>query len=101
MSNIISPKDRVRLKDGLTYRIEGQDVIVENSKGVRFTINAKEQIKLFEQMMAIFNEGYHTKREIVAQLISNYEGAVMTDTFHYSINRLWELGILQLESGKI
>jgi radical SAM family RiPP maturation amino acid epimerase len=102
MSNIIGPKDRVRLKTGLTYRTEGDEIIVEGGKGARFNIAASEGSDIYKEMLVLFSSGYHTKREIVAQILSRYEGMlVRSDTFHYAINRLWELGILELESGKV
>lgn len=102
MSNIISPDDRVRLRDGLTWSMDGDSVVVESGLGTRFTIAATEGGEIYKKMMEVFGEGYHTKREIVAELLEPYKGMlVRSDTFHYAINRMWELGILELESGKV
>ncbi len=101
MSNIISPLDRVQLRQNLTWNIENNEVIVQNNKGVRFTIKSGDQTDFYRNLMTLLSSGYHTKREIVAELIKGYDQPVMTHTFHYCINRLWELGILELESGKI
>ncbi|MBR2760251.1 MAG: radical SAM family RiPP maturation amino acid epimerase [Solobacterium sp.] len=102
MMNIISPKDRVRLRQGLSVKISENGVItVTNGKGSEFTIDPQGKDTFYDKMFALFQSGYLTKREIVSELTKDYTEPVMTDTFHYCINRMWELGLLELESGKI
>jgi hypothetical protein len=39
---------------------------------------------------------------VVSKLLKRFEGKlVRTEMLHYAINRIWELGILELESGKV
>lgn len=102
MMNIISPKDRVKLRKGLKTEIdENGQINVTNDKGMKFTVDPQGQGAIYEKMFRLFESGYMTKREIVAELTKDYAELVMTDSFHYCINRMWEMGILELESGKV
>lgn len=102
MMNIISPKDRVRLRYGLIRTVREDGVIVlNNDKGIEFTIDPQGQNAFYERLFTLFESGYKTKREIVSELVKDTEGPVLTDSFHYCINRMWELGVLELESGKV
>lgn len=102
MLNIIDPKDRIRLRSGLKWRMDGDDIVVEGDKYSRFTITVRKGSEIYRQMLEMFADGYRTKREIVADLVKQQGGSlVRSDLFHYAINRLWELGILELESGKV
>nr|MCR5107160.1 hypothetical protein [Lachnospiraceae bacterium] len=102
MSNIISPKDRVRLRKGLKWTMEGDEIKVDGGKGSIFTIKPSSGSDIYKEMLEMFSEGYHTKREIVTKIMKRYEGMlVRSDTFYYAINRLWELGIIELESGAV
>ena len=102
MMNIISPKDRVKLRQGLRYSIkENSAIVVNNDKGAEYTIDPKQETDFYAKLFGFFESGYMTKRQIVAELANDYEGAVITDVFHYCINRMWELGILELESGNV
>lgn len=102
MLNVIAPKDRVRLREGLTWKLEDEKLVVDSGKGTTFTISVAGDISFYEDMMKALSSGYHTKREVVSKLLKRFEGKlVRTEMLHYAINRIWELGILELESGKV
>ena len=102
MMNIISPQDRVKLRKGLKLEIvENGEIIVSNDKGSKYTIDPKGQDELYAKMFRLFESGYMTKRQIASELTKDYTVPVMTNILHYCINRIWELGILELESGKV
>ena len=102
MKNTISPRDRVRLRKGLSWEKDGEQIVVDCGKGARFTIAANESGDIYNDMLEMFEDGYHTRGEIVAKLTKRFDGAlVRTEMLYYAISRLWELGILELESGQI
>ncbi len=102
MSNLIGPKDRIRVRKGFTYKEECGKIIIENDIGARYEMNAEKGTDFYKNMFEIMSGGYHTKSEVVTELLKPYEGAIVrSDLFHYCINRMWESGILELESGKV
>lgn len=102
MANIIAPSDRIRLRHGLKWRTEDDTIKVENGKGTVFTISSGKSEDVYIKMLEMFSQGYHTRQEVVSKLLDKYKGMlVRSDIFFYAINRLWELGILELESGKV
>ncbi len=104
MQNIIGPKERLKLRDNVSIGMEDGKLVVDSELGMRLSLGSSEEgVGLYKDILELFAEGYHTKREVVTHIVnSRYEGKMLrTELLYYGISKLWGYGILQTESGVI
>ena len=103
MMNIIKPSDRIHIRDFVKIeKGEGNLMKAIGREGAEyhFTINENSEVYLY--IFDILKEGYITRRDLVSRITSmeKYRGT-SSEAIFYIINRLWEMGIIETESGAI
>lgn len=101
MLNIISPKDRLKMRDCVKFRIE-DDFILEANFGAEYHIKNNEKTALYKIIFNLLTDGYRTKQEMLSDIKKDPEFEnISPENVFFILNRLWEMGIIELESGKI
>lgn len=102
MSNILGPKEELRLWPFIDCSIKGDKFEISANNGVSYMISDEKALPVFDDLLRIMGHEYKTREQVVKEFIQNpaYKGS-RTDLVFYSINKLWNLGVLECRSGKL
>lgn len=103
MMNIIKPSDRIKVKDTITIDESKENELKLTSKmGAEYTFGDNEALKLYKAIIKLMKDEYISRKDIVIKItqMEEYRG-LASEMMFYIINRLWEMGVLELESGKV
>ena len=103
MMNIIKPSDRIHIRDFIKIEKGEEDITkVIGRGGAEYHFTIKDASELYLYIFDILKEGFISKRDLVSHIVSmeKYRGTSSEAVF-YIINRLWEMGIIETESGTI
>lgn len=104
MINIIGPNDRIRLREGIELSVKDDNAIVSIERGMEYRLKITdngEDVQLYKTLFNTLKKGYNSKREVVAALTAGNDQIIQTDLLYYLINRWWEYGLIETESGRI
>ena len=105
MLNIIGPKDRIMVRKSVTVSIDDNGkMIISSGRGSEYRLPANQNMLMYQLILDSCKGQYRTRREVVDLVMarkSDFNDEMTPETIFYVINRLWNLGILVLESGKI
>lgn len=102
MSNILGPKEELRVRPFIECSIVGNEYIINAKNGMEYKIVDEKALEVYDDLFKILGKEYKTREEVVKEFIKlpRYQG-IRTDLIFYTINKLWSMGILECKSGKI
>lgn len=103
MNNILGPKEKLILRKDLCYSLSDDGILnLTTNKGAEFNLKCNEFGQTYVKMLDFVAEAPRTRREIVKYLLTLSElGGGTTDVLHFTINRLWHLGVFEAQSGLV
>ncbi|MCR4923002.1 MAG: radical SAM family RiPP maturation amino acid epimerase [Lachnospiraceae bacterium] len=103
MPEIIKPKERLRLRKGLTLKERENDILICAPKGTEYRVLIDQRSnEAYKEMIKCVSEEFRTKREICKEFLerTGSQGGGF-EMVYFIINKLWAMGILETESGII
>lgn len=103
MSNILGPKERVRLREGIRLEYKDGKRVITSGKGLDYelAVSASDNVDICGILFNILSNGYNTRREIAKKVHEGVNGVIRPEMLFHIINKFWKMGILETESGAI